>query len=135
MLNKSKLSCAIILLFCSGIIHSQNDDGPFKKLYDNHGLIVSFIFYSDGDCMENNGVVIYLENKNAYDISFQFMLIFRALSVDREKHISGTLKAKERRTGSSERLYFLPFDDGKSLSEVGIKGCRVEKFLNKKASI
>ena len=106
-----------------------------SKLYDNHGLIVSFIFYSDGDGIENNGVVIYLENKNDYDISFQFTLIFRALSVDGEKHVSGTLKAKERRTGSSDGLYFLPFEEGRSLSEVGIKGCRVEKILNKKASI
>ena len=123
-----KIFC-IALLIVPGITFSQNDESPFKKLYDNHGLIVSFIFYSEGDGDENNGVVIYLENKSDYNISFQFTLIFRAGAIDRVRTIDGTMIPREKRTGSNDGLYFIPFEDGRSLSEVGIKGCRVEKIF------
>ena len=123
----TKLYCALSFLMLSNLILPQNNEGPFKKLYDNHGLIVSFIFYSEGDGEKNNGVVIYLENKNEYDILFKFALIFRAVNIDREKLTTGTLKAKEKRTGSNDGLFFIPFKDGRSLSEVGIRNVRVSK--------
>lgn len=87
----SKLYCALTFLILSNLISPQNNGSPFKKLYDNHGLIVSFIFYSEGDGEKNNGVVIYLENKNDYNISFQFTLIFRAGEIDRVRKIDGTM--------------------------------------------
>ena len=128
MLNKTKFCCAIILLFFSSIAVSQNKDGPFKKLFNQEGFVVSFIFYSDGDGDENNGVVIYLENMNNYNISFQFTLIFRAGTVDRMKAIDGTMFSGEKRTGSHDKLYFIPFEDGRSLSEVGIRNCKVRRI-------
>jgi len=120
--------CITLFLLQTMEADVQDEKSPFKKLYDNHGLIVSFLFYSDGDGMENNGVVIYLENKKDYDISFQFTLIFRALNVDRERQVTRTLKANEKRTGSDWGLYFIPFEDGRSLSEVGIKNCKVRRI-------
>jgi hypothetical protein len=128
MFNKTKLCCTVILLFYWGITHSQDNDGPFKKLFNREGFVVSFIFYSDGDGAENNGVVIYLENKNNYKISFKFTLIFRAGAIDRARMINGTMIPRERRTGSNDQLYFIPFEDGRSLSEVGIKNCRVRRI-------
>ena len=89
---------------------------------------MSFIFYSDGDGDENNGVVIYLENKNNYNISYKFTLIFRVGATDRVKTIEGRMIPKERRTGSNDGLYFIPFEDGRSLSEVGIKNCKVRRI-------
>ncbi|MEE9118975.1 MAG: hypothetical protein V3U02_10340 [Calditrichia bacterium] len=124
----TKLYCALTFLILSNLIIPQNNEGPFKKLYDNHGLIVSFIFYSEGDGEKNNGVVIYLENKNDYNISFQFKLIFRVGAIDRVKTIDGRMIPRERRTGSNDELYFIPFEDGRSLSEVGIKSCKVRRI-------
>ncbi|MCH7772830.1 MAG: hypothetical protein IH784_00270 [Bacteroidetes bacterium] len=123
----SKLYCALTFLILSNLIIPQNNEGPFKKLYDNHGLIVSFIFYSEGDGEKNNGVVIYLENKNDYNISFQFTLIFRAGAIDRVRTIDGIMIPSEKRTGSNDELYFIPFEDGRSLSAVGIKNCKVRR--------
>ncbi len=123
-----KIFC-IALLIVPRITFPQNDEGPFKKLYNNNGLIVSFIFYSEGDGEKNNGVVIYLENKNGHNISFQFTLIFRAGAIDRVRTVDGTMIPREKRTGSNDGLYFIPFEDGRSLSEIGIKGCRVEKIF------
>jgi len=124
----TKLYCALTFLILSNLIIPQNNEGPFKKLYDNYGLIVSFIFYSEGDGDENNGVVIYLENKNDYNILYKFTLIFRAGAIDRVRTINGTMIPRERRTGSNDELYFIPFEDGRSLSEVGIKNCKVRKI-------
>jgi len=124
----SKLYCVLNFLILSILIIPQNNESPFKKLYDNHGLMVSFIFYSEGDGEKNNGVVIYLENKNDYNISFQFTLIFRAGAIDRVRTIDGTMIPRERRTGSNDELYFIPFEDGRSLSEVGIKSCKVRRI-------
>ena len=124
----TKLYCALTFLILSNLIIPQNNEGPFKKLYDNYGLIVSFIFYSEGDGDENNGVVIYLENKNDYNILYKFTLIFRAGAIDRVRTINGTMIPRERRTGSNDELYFIPFEDGRSLSEVGIKGCKVKRI-------
>ena len=124
----TKLYCALTFLILSNLIIPQNNEGPFKKLYDNYGLIVSFIFYSEGDGDENNGVVIYLENKNDYNILYKFTLIFRAGAIDRVRTINGTMIPREKRTGSNDELYFIPFEDGRSLSEVGIKGCKVKRI-------
>ena len=128
MLVFSKIYCVLTFLILSNTIFSQTYEEHFKKLYDNQGFMVSFIFYSEGNGIENNGVVIYLKNNNNYDIAFQFTLIFRALNVDRERRVEGTLKAQEKRTGSNEGLYFIPFEDGRSLSEVGIRGCEVNRI-------
>ena len=124
----TKLYYALTFLILSNLIIPQNNEDPFKKLYDNHGLIVSFIFYSEGDGDENNGVVIYLENKNDYNISFKFTLIFRAGAIDRVRTIDGRMIPWEKRTGSNDDLYFIPFEDGRSLSEVGIKSCKVGRI-------
>jgi hypothetical protein len=128
MFKKTKLCCAIIVLFFCAVTYSQDNDGPFKKLFNREGFVVSFIFYSEGDGDENNGVVIYLENKNDYSISYKFTLIFRAGAIDRVKTIDGTMIPLERRTGSNDELYFIPFEDGRSLSEVGIKNCKVRRI-------
>jgi len=85
------------------------------------------LFYSEGDGEENNSVVIYLENKNDYNISYKFKLIFCAGAIDRVKTIDGRMIPRERRTGSNDELYFIPFEDGRSLSEVGIKNCKVKR--------
>ena len=124
----TKLYCALTFLIFSNLIIPQKNEDPFKKLYDNHGLIVSFIFYSEGDGDENNGVVIYLENKNEYNISFKFTLIFRASAIDRVRTVEGTMIPQEKRTGSNDEFYFIPFEDGRSLSEVGIKNCKVKRI-------
>ena len=124
----AKLYYVLTFLIVTNLIIPQNNESPFKKLYDNHGLIVSFIFYREGDGDENNGVLIYLENKNDYNISFQFTLIFRAGAIDRVRTIDGTMIPRERRTGSNDELYFIPFEDGRSLSEVGIKSCKVRRI-------
>ena len=117
----------IIIVAYSSICFSQETPSPFKILYDQNGLLVHFLFYSEGDGVNNNGVVIFLTNKNEFDITYSFTLVFRATSIDKTEGVSGYLLAGERKVGSSEGLYFIPFKDDKTITEVGIKSCKVER--------
>jgi hypothetical protein len=123
----SKVMGIIIIVAYSSVWFSQDNQDPFKKLYDQNGLLVQFLFYSEGDGVHNNGVVIFLTNKNEFDIAYSFTLVFRATSIDETETVSGYLKAGERKVGSNEGLYFIPFKDDKSITEVGISKCEVEK--------
>jgi hypothetical protein len=64
---------------------------------------------------------------NEFDIAYGFSLIFRATSIDKTERVNGYLKAGEKKVGSNEGLYFIPFKDDKSITEVGIKSCKVER--------
>lgn len=101
--------------------------GQMKKIVEKDGLGIYFIFYSEGNGVEHNGVVIYLENENDFHVSYSFVLIFRADQTEKEQEVKGTLKAGERKTGSNEGLYFIPFADKRSIWEVGVTKVRVIK--------
>ena len=60
-------------------------------------------------------------------IDYSFSLIFRADQTEKEQEVKGILKAGERKTGSNEGLYFIPFADKRSISEVGVTKIRVIK--------
>lgn len=97
-----------------------------KKIVEKEGLGIYFLFYSEGNGVEHNGVVIYLKNAKPYAVDYSFTLIFRADTTEKEQGVKGTLKAGERKTGSNEGLYFIPFADKRSISEVGVTMLRVE---------
>jgi len=131
----SKALCIMVIVTCSSTCLSQDTLSPFKKLYDKNGLLVEFIFYSEGNGVYNNGVVIFLTNNNEFDITYSFSLIFRATSIDKTEIVSGYLKAGEKKVGSNEGLYFIPFKDDKSITEVGIKSCKVENHTERQSII
>lgn len=105
----------------------SSGDGPMKKIVEKEGLGIYFLFYSEGNGIEDNGVVIYLKNENDYKIDYSFQLVFRALELEREQEVKGILKAHERKIGSNDGLYFIPFPDKKSISEVGVRKIKVIK--------
>ena len=115
----------ILVLIAGGILQTS---GQMKKIVEKDGLGIYFLFYSEGNGVENNGVVIYLKNENQYPINYSFILMFRADKAEKEQEVTGKLKAGERKTGSNEGLYFIPFSDKRSIYEVGVKKIRVEQF-------
>lgn len=121
-----KIKVIIILVLFAGGISQAN--GQMKKIVEKDGLGIYFLFYSEGNGIEHNGVVIYLKNENQYPINYSFILMFRAGKAEKEQEVNGKLKAGERKTGSNEGLYFIPFSDKRSISEVGVKKIRVEQF-------
>ena len=121
-----KIKVIIILVLIAGGISQAS--GQMKKIVEKDGLGIYFLFYSEGNGIEHNGVVIYLKNENQYPINYSFILIFRADQAEKEQEVNGKLKAGERKTGSNEGLYFIPFSDKRSIYEVGVKKIRVEQF-------
>jgi hypothetical protein len=121
-----KIKVIIILVLIAGGISQAS--GQMKKIVEKDGLGIYFLFYSEGNGIEHNGVVIYLKNENQYPINYSFILMFRADQAEKEQEVNGKLKAGERKTGSNEGLYFIPFSDKRSIYEVGVKKIRVEQF-------
>ncbi len=115
------LTLVLVSIFCS-FNYSQ-----MKKIVEKDGLGIYFLFYSEGNGVEDNGVVIYLENKNNYAIRYTFHLIFRTEFGEKTQEVGGMLKAGERKTGSDEGLYFIPYQDKRSIIELGVKKISVEK--------
>ena len=119
------LSVPIIIAYAINCF-SQDNQEPLKKLYDQNGFLVQFIYYSQGNGVNNNGVVVFITNKNEFDISYDFNLIFRTAVIDKTEKVSGYLIAGEKKVGSNEGLYFIPFEDDKSITAVGINKCKVQ---------
>ena len=135
MIFLSKALSILIFVVYSNACFSQDDQESLKILYDQNGLLVQFIYYSEGNGVYNNGVVIFLTNKNEVDISYNFNLVFRTASIDKTENVNGHLIAGEKKVGSNEGLYFIPFKDEKSITAVGINRCKVEKHSKNKSNI
>lgn len=125
MRRKFKIEILIIFLLLAAVNTQTN--AQMKKIVEKDGVGIYFLFYSEGNGIEHNGVVIYLKNENNYPIDYSFVLIFRADQSEKEQEVKGNLKALERKTGSNEGLYFIPFADKRSISEVGVTKIRVNK--------
>ena len=113
-----------LFLFCGLSVA----DGQMKKIVEKDGLGIYFLFYSEGNGIEDNGVVIYLKNDNNYKLKYTFQLVFRADEFEKEQQVTGILKAFERRTGSNDGLYFIPFTDKRNVTEVGVRELTLEKI-------
>jgi len=120
-----QIKLLIGLLLCCGL---SSADGQMKKIVEKDGLGIYFLFYSEGNGIEDNGVVIYLKNDNNYKLKYTFQLVFRADEFEKEQEVTGILKAFERRTGSNDSLYFIPFTDKRSITEVGVRELTLEKI-------
>ena len=69
-----KIKVIIILVLIAGGISQAS--GQMKKIVEKDGLGIYFLFYSEGNGIEHNGVVIYLKNENQYPINYSFILMF-----------------------------------------------------------
>ncbi len=126
--KEMKFTIYLLLIFSFFIQAQQKEYSPLTQLFENNGLEIYFIYYSEGNGIKNNGVVVYLKNRNNYAVSYEFKLIFRAGKMDKSTLVSGKMKPLESRTGSNDGLYFIPYKDKKSITEVGISGCRVDRI-------
>jgi hypothetical protein len=130
----------IVLVACSfagtSMVAAQEFAGPPREgkglenwthLYEEEGVTFSFIFYRKGD-NEHNGVVVRLDNTNSYPVRYEFTMVFRS---DTSRVVappkSGVLGPGEMKTGSSDGLWWIPFTDGREISEVGMRAMNVSR--------
>ena len=90
------------------------------------GVAFSYVFYREAD-NHHNGVVVMLTNTNDYPIQYRFRIVFRSDKKEQVRDVAGKLQAGERKTGSSAGLFWIPFLDGQSIAEIGLRDYHVER--------
>ena len=99
-------------------------DWAWKPMLKHEGVEFKYIFYAEAD-NENNGVVVLLINHNDYRVYYEFKIIFRAGEAEVVKPVVGVLDAKQAKTGDTDGLFWIPFPDGRSIGEVGLRGDKI----------
>lgn len=103
------------------------DRDNWTSLYREAGVHFSFIFYREGD-NANNGVVVRIDNTNDHPVRYRFTMVFQSDSTRvAASPRSGVLAPGEMTTGSSDSLWWIPFEDGREISEVGMRGMEVSR--------
>jgi hypothetical protein len=130
-MNMTRILIALLLLISLQKLSAQENGvyNPMQKLFEVDNFEVQFMFYSSGNGVSDNGINLLIHNKNDYDISYSFDLIFKSKNNEKIQTVNGTLKAKERQTGSNAELFFLPFEDGSAITHLGATKVRVKKSL------
>lgn len=119
----------ILFLYCNSFYPQLYDLFDLhKKLFEQEGLEVRFLFYSEGNGVKDNGINILLKNNNPYSISYSFEIIFKSGNKEQRENIKGKLIANELKTGSTAKLFFLPFNDGTQIKHVGATKIRINKI-------
>ncbi len=115
----------ILLSVAPGASAQTIAEVAWRTVVRTDGIVIRYIFYEEAD-NANNGVGLLLENEGDESIEFRFVLILRSVERVWESEIAGRLGPGERRTGESAGLFFVPFRDGGSVGEIGIRGLEVE---------
>lgn len=130
-MNPRSLSRGCLLLAASSMLAltalaQQPEAGTWawKTLLTHDGVTFKYIFYARADT-QNNGVVVMLVNTNDYAVRYRFKIIFRADGEEVVEETSGDLGARQAKTGDADGLFWIPFPDGRSIGEVGLRGYRI----------
>jgi len=119
---------ALIVLVRSGSALAQetSSDWAWTPIMKVEGVDFLYIFYREADT-ENNGVVLKLVNWNDYPIHYRFLVVFKSGKDEYEELVTGRIEAKTFVTGDELGLFFIPFKDGRSIGEIGLKAYRITK--------
>ncbi len=98
----------------------------WKPILLHEGVRFEYLFYRAAD-NANNGIVVKLTNHNAYPVRYYFKVVFRAGAAVRVEEVEGNLEAKEIKTGESAGLFWVPFEDGRTIGEIGLRGFRITR--------
>lgn len=99
----------------------------WTPIVTQEGVRIGYIFYSKADT-RNNGVVLRLQNGNHYPVRYAFTIIFRGPKGKATARAEGTLQPGEMKTGEKDRLFWVPFKDGRRIGEVGLRGVEVTRL-------
>lgn len=99
-------------------------DGPWKEIIQEDGVAFSYIYYREAD-NTNGGIVVKLVNTNDHAVDYHFKIIFRADGDERIEQAEGKLEAGQAKTGDSDGLFWIPFEDGRGIGEVGLRGYEI----------
>ncbi|MEQ9105208.1 MAG: hypothetical protein RIE53_10995 [Rhodothermales bacterium] len=104
-------------------------DWAWKRIVMQDSLAVEYVFYSEAD-NRNNGVALKLVNHAGCPAVYDMTLIFRSDDRRVEQSVTGRIGPNTLLTGDAEGLFFVPFDDGTLIGEIGIRGLDVRPICH-----
>lgn len=125
----------VLLLTGTGAVRSASAQQPpleaagewaWTTIVVRDGVRVSYVFYPAAD-QRGDGVVLRLDNRNTWPVAYRFVAVFRSGDGEVKRPVSGRIEARSIVTGDSSGLSFVPFSDGRSVSEIGLRGFEVER--------
>ncbi len=96
------------------------------------GVQFAYLYYIEADHV-NDGVVVRLHNRSNCTATVGFDVIFRAAptsGMSRERVVEEhyRLEPGESKTGENDGLFYIPFPEGDSIAEVGLRGVSVQRL-------
>jgi len=99
----------------------------WKEMVVYEGVRFLYVFYPRADAF-NDGVVMMLQNQNDYHIQYRFTIVFESPEGTTSADATGVLKPLEMKTGDAEGLFWVPFDDERSLGAIRMKNYRITRI-------
>jgi hypothetical protein len=95
-------------------------ENAWTHIVERDGLEISYIFYRKAD-NRRDGVVLRLRNDNDYTVRYTFTVVFRGPESRDTARVEGTLEPGQMRTGEENGLFWVPFDSGATIGQLGIR--------------
>ncbi len=124
---RSLIICGMMLATYDGFAQQYSGEEAWKTFFAHKGLRFRYIFYPKANS-NDDGVVVLLQNLNEYCVSYRFTLIFESPDGSTSADAEGTLASLEMKTGDAEGLFWVPFDDGRSIGAIGLRNYAVDRI-------
>lgn len=126
MLRTAAVS-AIMLFTYTGKAQQFAGEEAWKVLLEYEGIRFLYIFYPKADAI-NDGVVMMLQNQNEYRVSYRFTIIFESEEGTEFVDVEGFLEPLEWKTGDAAGLFWIPFDDKRSLGAIRMRNYKITRI-------
>lgn len=108
----------------AGFERTAGDDA-WTLVTTARGVEITYIHYIQADS-HNDGVVLRLRNQTLCPAEIRFTVVFRSKHREVAAPYATMLQAGEMKTGEASGLFWIPFPDGRSVAEIGLRGLSVE---------
>lgn len=119
--------CAIMLFAYTGKAQQFAGEEAWKVLLEYEGVRFLYIFYPRADAI-NDGVVMMLQNQNEYRVSYRFTIIFESVEGTESVDAAGFLEPLEWKTGDEAGLFWIPFNDERSLGAIRMRNYKITRI-------
>ncbi|NNE69823.1 MAG: hypothetical protein HKN29_05600 [Rhodothermales bacterium] len=126
-MTRAAFACGLLLVCGAADAFGQQrtaGEWAWKSVVLQDSVRVRYLFYSEADNV-NNGVVLRLDNHASRAVAYRFVALFRSGDDQVEQEVTGRLDAQETITGEADGLFFIPFEDGRGVEQIGLRGFRV----------
>lgn len=101
----------------------------WNTLAEHQGVVVKYLYYKRANSVAD-GVVMLLENTNTYRVVYRFTVVFRSEDKEAEAPVEGELDIGEMKTGDGDGLFWIPFEDGRAIKQVGLRGYKITRIVD-----